>query len=663
MLRVLLRQWLPQHIVEHGMVQCVTDAWCQVAPWVVKRVLWRSVQAWQRQRPDLQHVIEGGIMGPPARIASSAPVSKDGVFDQTTGSRDPVAQADGAVCRQVRTAVGTHWSPRLCLERGLLAPAIVDGQWPQSHECERCMAFGSACLLRSKVGTGIACAVGCPWSGGYQHGGRNHSTRLKLVQSDKLVEGVAMRFSSAGSAVGGEDTARRVAKPNKPAPRAVRKGVVAKLDCDFRGGTEQQWPCPSARRSCLRDLPLPVCSASAATRHGPSGVGFETPRGAASAKGKSAPARLAKRLALAVAQRLATGARRRGLERAADAARGGERGTAPSAARAPSLCLGAACAIEPLRFRLGRRTLNGRRGGLWNPTGGRAGEDGRALCGVTQENVEFFREASTTRATFVTGADACREECETGRHCVAWTWGASVGCLLKAGGEPQLGGGPPARGLLQLPAVPRPGVVSGVSCAASEHSTGIRWSIDGVAAGREPGPVVSAGRELRRELIVDPGVTRPTSTSRPANATDANAPAAAANGTSATTATTSTTSTRTTTFPPGSLLCFSLMVPNSYEQDLLLMQHYIGASIFGCEEAAIYSNMVINLAPGLQTRFVDSDLHCNSGGEFQTALNTEIFLAVWKKLLSDQRYALHDWTVKVDPDCVFLPSLLRHMLR
>jgi hypothetical protein len=159
------------------------------------------------------------------------------------------------------------------------------------------------------------------------------------------------------------------------------------------------------------------------------------------------------------------------------------------------------------------------------------------------------------------------------------------------------------------------------------------------------------------------GAGRSTSTGRPASTTATSARAAAANGTNATTATASTTSTRTTTYPPGSLFCFSLMVPNSYEQDLLLMQHYIGASIFGCEEAAIYSNMVINLAPGLQTRFVDSDLRCTQGGEFQTALNTEIFLAVWRRVLSDRRYALHDWTVKVDPDCVFLPSMLRHMLR
>jgi hypothetical protein len=111
------------------------------------------------------------------------------------------------------------------------------------------------------------------------------------------------------------------------------------------------------------------------------------------------------------------------------------------------------------------------------------------------------------------------------------------------------------------------------------------------------------------------------------------------------------------------MFCFSLMMPNSYEQDLLMMQYDIGASIFACDQASIYSNMVINLAPGLRTSFVDSSLGCSKGGEFKTALNTEIFLAVWKKLLSEEHYLLHDWTVKVDPDCVFNPSMLRDILR
>jgi len=56
---------------------------------------------------------------------------------------------------------------------------------------------------------------------------------------------------------------------------------------------------------------------------------------------------------------------------------------------------------------------------------------------------------------------------------------------------------------------------------------------------------------------------------------------------------------------------------------------------------------------------VESDLKCKVGGEFKTALNTEIFMVVWSKVVGDGRYRLHDWTVKVDPDAVFFPARLR----
>jgi len=89
------------------------------------------------------------------------------------------------------------------------------------------------------------------------------------------------------------------------------------------------------------------------------------------------------------------------------------------------------------------------------------------------------------------------------------------------------------------------------------------------------------------------------------------------------------------------------------------MQYHYNASIFGCEEYALYSNATIDIAPGLQTYVVNHSLQCEVGGEFKTALNLDIFLAVWAKTIEVGRYALHDWTVKVDPDCVFFPSRLK----
>jgi hypothetical protein len=50
------------------------------------------------------------------------------------------------------------------------------------------------------------------------------------------------------------------------------------------------------------------------------------------------------------------------------------------------------------------------------------------------------------------------------------------------------------------------------------------------------------------------------------------------------------------------------------------------------------------------------------GGEFNTCLNTPIFMKVWDKIIADKRTQFHDWTVKVDPDAVFFPERLRALL-
>jgi hypothetical protein len=111
--------------------------------------------------------------------------------------------------------------------------------------------------------------------------------------------------------------------------------------------------------------------------------------------------------------------------------------------------------------------------------------------------------------------------------------------------------------------------------------------------------------------------------------------------------------------PGQSLYCFCLMLPFGYEPGLVAMQYHDGLSIFGCDEYEVFSNRTLTVAPGVLTNKVRSDLKCEKGGEFKTALNNDIFLVVWNKLISDGRYQFHDWTVKVDPDCVFFPARLR----
>eukprot|EP00405_Crypthecodinium_cohnii_P011914 CAMPEP_0206438822 /NCGR_PEP_ID=MMETSP0324_2-20121206/11860_1 /ASSEMBLY_ACC=CAM_ASM_000836 /TAXON_ID=2866 /ORGANISM="Crypthecodinium cohnii, Strain Seligo" /LENGTH=439 /DNA_ID=CAMNT_0053906357 /DNA_START=1 /DNA_END=1320 /DNA_ORIENTATION=+ len=109
----------------------------------------------------------------------------------------------------------------------------------------------------------------------------------------------------------------------------------------------------------------------------------------------------------------------------------------------------------------------------------------------------------------------------------------------------------------------------------------------------------------------------------------------------------------------GSFFCFSLMVPGSYEEDLLKFQHEEKISIFGCDEWDVYTNRTIHIAPGLTTSLVPVDLTVTFGGDSYTALNSWIFIAVWKKVIDDGRHMTHDWVVKVDPDAVFFPERLR----
>jgi len=111
-----------------------------------------------------------------------------------------------------------------------------------------------------------------------------------------------------------------------------------------------------------------------------------------------------------------------------------------------------------------------------------------------------------------------------------------------------------------------------------------------------------------------------------------------------------------------SLFCFALMLPGSYEQDLLAMQYKSKVSLFQCEAFSVLSNKSIDVAPGLTSGIIDSDLQCKKGGEFGTALNLDIFIAVWKKVISDGTYLQHSWTVKVDPDAVFFADRLRSIV-
>jgi len=115
--------------------------------------------------------------------------------------------------------------------------------------------------------------------------------------------------------------------------------------------------------------------------------------------------------------------------------------------------------------------------------------------------------------------------------------------------------------------------------------------------------------------------------------------------------------------PANSMFCFALMLPFGGERKLLAYQWSKGASIFACNGYAVYSNMSLQVGPGLNTKIVASNLACGFGGDSNTALNSWIFIAVWDKVTNDQEYRRYKWVVKADPDCVFFPDRLVPILR
>jgi hypothetical protein len=117
--------------------------------------------------------------------------------------------------------------------------------------------------------------------------------------------------------------------------------------------------------------------------------------------------------------------------------------------------------------------------------------------------------------------------------------------------------------------------------------------------------------------------------------------------------------------PTSSLFCFALMIPWSDERKLLKMQFENRWGIFACDESMVYSSPVQDLG-GVKTGVIDMDLHCEKGGPpglTPTVLNQPVFENVWNTVIKDGYFRAHEWTVKVDPDTVFLPRRVRKIVQ
>mmetsp|Transcript_52415 Transcript_52415/g.168970 ORF Transcript_52415/g.168970 Transcript_52415/m.168970 type:complete len:392 (+) Transcript_52415:158-1333(+) len=99
-----------------------------------------------------------------------------------------------------------------------------------------------------------------------------------------------------------------------------------------------------------------------------------------------------------------------------------------------------------------------------------------------------------------------------------------------------------------------------------------------------------------------------------------------------------------------SMFCFSVVTPaghvaagvqKGYEQELLDMMRARQLGIFSCNASGVYQGKVAKT------------------GDWQSVVNTGIFLSVWQQIKEEGTYKRFDWIVKVDLDAVFLPERLR----
>merc|ERR1719411_1811795 len=120
------------------------------------------------------------------------------------------------------------------------------------------------------------------------------------------------------------------------------------------------------------------------------------------------------------------------------------------------------------------------------------------------------------------------------------------------------------------------------------------------------------------------------------------------------------------------LFCFAFYTADTgstkpnFELELLRTQLFLGASIFGCEEYRVYSDVETWLSPkGINTIKVndaEGNFHFEKRKRSGTWVNSNMFIQTWKMIKDEGAWSKWDWTVKVDIDAIFLPIRLRKYL-
>merc|ERR1712087_646795 len=121
------------------------------------------------------------------------------------------------------------------------------------------------------------------------------------------------------------------------------------------------------------------------------------------------------------------------------------------------------------------------------------------------------------------------------------------------------------------------------------------------------------------------------------------------------------------------LFCWTFHVSNSgstmpnTELDLLRTQLFLGASIFGCEEYRVYSDVETWLDPDkistIKVNDVEGNFHFAKRKKAGTWINSNMFIQTWKMIKDEGAWSKWDWTVKADIDAIIIPMRLRSSWR
>lgn len=108
--------------------------------------------------------------------------------------------------------------------------------------------------------------------------------------------------------------------------------------------------------------------------------------------------------------------------------------------------------------------------------------------------------------------------------------------------------------------------------------------------------------------------------------------------------------------PAKSLFCFSFIVLGGQEEPLLRLQLDQKAGIFACDDYMVAST---GRKPLGRTDNRDVYTTAVEVRQKDSLHNSELFAAVWRAVAWRKDVWQHDWFVKADPDCVWLPQRLR----